>query len=72
MEVKWFMKKKNSLRKVHRAAFGGAMALNTAQLMSPGANPMNVLQGGIGIGVAGIVSDKIFDLTEQTKKRKRR
>lgn len=61
------------LRKANRAVFGGAMALNTLPLMSKGANAdtaMNALQGGIGIGVAGLVSDKMFDFQDRKRKRK--
>jgi hypothetical protein len=62
-----------SMRKANRALIGGSMALNTLPLMQSGANAgtaMNALQGGIGIGVTGLVSDKMFDLMENKKRRR--
>ena len=64
-----------SLRKANRVAFGGAMTMNTLPLMQPGANTgtaMNALGGSIGIGITGLVSDKMFDLIENKKKKRRR
>ena len=65
----------NKLRKANKTIIGGAMALNTLPLIGKGANAttaMNSLQGGIGIGVTGIITDKMFDLQERKRKRKRK
>jgi len=65
-------KKKSTMRKAHRAAVGGAMTMNVLPLMSPGTTAttaMGAATGGIGIGVTGIISDKMFDLTENKKRR---
>ena len=63
------------LRKANRAAFGGAMTLNTMQLMKPGTNAtsaMGTLEGSIGIGMAGAISNKMMRMQEQKRKRGRR
>ncbi len=65
-------KKKISLREINQMNIQGAMAINTTQLLRPGANPLHVLEGGIGIGVAGIVSDRMFELVEPKKRKRRR
>ena len=61
----------SKLRKANRALIGGAMAINTLPLMSKSANAgtaMNALEGGIGIGLTGIITDKMLNMN----KRKRR
>ncbi|MEO5350114.1 MAG: hypothetical protein H7836_10765 [Magnetococcus sp. YQC-3] len=61
-------------RKANKALWGGAMTMNTAQMLKPGANAstaMSTLEGSIGIGLVGGVSNKMFDLMETKKKRRR-
>ena len=60
------------LRKANRAVYGGAMTLNTMQLMKPGTNAttsMGALQGSIGIGMVGLVSDKMMSIGEKKRRR---
>ena len=60
------------MRKANRAAIGGAMTLNTMQLMKPGANYAGIAEGSIGIGITGLISDKMMRLGEQKNRFKKR
>ena len=58
------------LKKANRVAIGGAMATNTMQLMKPGVtstSAMNTLSGSMGIGVTGILSEKLFGCSGERK-----
>lgn len=64
-----------SLRKANRVAYGGAMTLNTMQLMRPGTNAataMGALEGSIGIGMAGAISDRMMRMGEKNRFKKRK
>jgi hypothetical protein len=60
------------MRKANRVVIGGAMAMNTMQLMKPGANYAGIAEGSIGIGVTGLISDKIMSMGEKNRFKKRK
>jgi len=50
--------------------YGGALTMNTSQLLKPNPEPGKVLAGSLGIGVTGIVSTKMFDALDKKFKKK--
>ncbi len=73
-------KKMNEFEKMKDAAFGGALALQSTQLLSrprTTANLSGTIEGFVGIGVAGAVANQSFNMVKASqpykkKKRKRR
>ena len=60
------------LRKANRMVVGGAMAVNTMQLMKPNANYLGVAEGAVGIGLTGALTDNVFELMERKHRKARR
>lgn len=69
------MKKKKDnyskkFKKMNSVLYGGALTMNTSQLLKPNPEPGKVLAGSLGIGVTGIVSTKMFDALDKKFKKK--
>ncbi len=60
------------LRKLNKVLYGGSMALQGTRLVSNPAGAMGNISPIVGIGIAGTVSDKSFDLMSRNKKRRKK